>query len=296
MEQKIFISHLDSISNDGVSIVTHSSPLIFVQFGNFSFYNCTFLIYLYTILNENCKLFQYRIYNQQSNNLEQNLIQQSFGKIQIFNIQISQVFQIQVSEKRECLPINPEFFTQLECPMKINKINTQITETNSNAQNLIKLIFNQLKIFQNPLLILHSLQVEQLQIQNIQCKKCKLSLVRIFDIEQLNVENIKFSQILIQNSKCGRAGCLFITKSINDFIILNLPSNYRILQLHDYQTFINEMEHQVIIENSLFLNNSASFGGSLLIGLKTKLYSNAFSEKKFVHYFHIFLCFFTIFI
>ncbi|CAD8113596.1 unnamed protein product [Paramecium sonneborni] len=294
-----FYSNLDSISDDEVSIIIHSNPLIFVQFGNFSFYNCTFqsiyiqflmkIVEAQNILMSNIKIFNCSI--AFSPLIQLNLKQQSFGKIQIFDIQISQVFQIQLSEKRECLPINSEFFTQLECPMKINIINTQITETKSDAKNIIQLICNQLKIFKNSpsnfsLIEInkinqkHILRVEQFQIQNVVCKKCQFGLVRIFDVEQLNVENIKFSQILIQNSKCGRAGCLFITKSINDFIIQNLPSNYRILQQHDYQTLINQMEYQVIIENSLFLNNSASFGGSLLIvKMNTIIISSIFQNN-----------------
>ncbi|CAD8105541.1 unnamed protein product [Paramecium primaurelia] len=279
-----YYSYLDGITDDDALNIIQSNPLIFIQFGNFSIYNCSFQsIYMQLLLKivqaQNIMLSNIKITNCTlgfSPLIQLNLRQQYSGNIQIFDLQITQVDQFIKNEERECLLMNTGFLFQLDCPLNLTNINTQIIEYIDNQYYLNQLICNQVKIFNKPsftfslieiehINVGHKLIIEKMEIENVQCTKCQFGLVRIVEIQQQDEKNIKFSQILIKNSLCGRTGCISIAKNINDLINLNPELNYRMLQQHNYENILNNMKYQIIIEKSKFINNSASYGGPLLI-------------------------------
>ncbi|CAD8181409.1 unnamed protein product [Paramecium octaurelia] len=279
-----YYSYLDGITDDDVLNIIQSNPLVFVQFGNFSLYNCKFQsIYMQLLLKivqaSNILLSNIKIMNCTvglSPLFQLNLRQQYAGQLQIFNLQITQVEQFLMTEKRECQKMNSIFFLQLDCPLKMTQLNSQISELINDQYNLNQLICNQAKIFKDnsftfslieieQINVLHKLTIEKMEIKSVECTKCQFGLVRIIEIEQQDQANIKLSQILIKNSLCGRTGCLSIAKNQNDLLIQDHTLNNRILQQHNYEKLLNNMKYQLIIKQSQFLNNSASYGGPLLI-------------------------------
>ncbi|CAD8169357.1 unnamed protein product [Paramecium pentaurelia] len=279
-----FYSQLDSITDDDILNIINSNPLVFVQFGNFSMQNCSFQsIYMQMLLKivqvEHIQLSNIIIINctvALSSLIQLNLRQQYVGILEIFNLQITQIQQIQKTEIRECLAINRTSFIQLDCPLEILPQNFQIIQKDLIQENLNQLICNQIKIFRDPKFTFslieieqinsrHYLRIEKLNFKNVLCKKCQNGLIRIVEIEKQNEDNIKLSQIMIQNSNCGRAGCLSISKNKNDLTNLKSDINYRILQQHNYENLLNSLKYQVIIKQSLFQNNTSLYGGSLLI-------------------------------
>ncbi|CAD8149864.1 unnamed protein product [Paramecium octaurelia] len=279
-----YYSQIDSITDDDVYNIIQSNPLIFVQFGNFSLYNCKFKsIYMQFLLKivqaQNILLSNILITNCTvglSPLFQLNLRQQQAGKLQIYDLQITQVEQSSMTEKRECLQMNQVFLQQLDCPANMTQLNAQITDHINNQQHLNQLICNQAKILKDPsftfslieieqISVVHKLKIEKIDIKGAQCTKCQFGLIRIVDIEQLETENIKLSQILIKNCNCGKTGCLSISKNKNDLLIQDPALNYRMLQQNNYEKLLNTMKYQLIIKQSQFLNNSASYGGPLLI-------------------------------
>ncbi|CAD8101522.1 unnamed protein product [Paramecium sonneborni] len=303
-----YYSYLDGITEDDVQNIIKSNPLVFIQYGNFSIYNCTFqsiymqfllkiahalnlfIFYFQLIIFECLKqestvqaqhilLSNIKIINCTigfSPLIQLNLRQLYAGNLQIFDLQITQVYQQIKTEKRECLAVSTTFLFQLDCPLKITQMNVQIIEHIDNQSKLNQLICNQFKIFKDlqytfslieieQINVGQKLTIEKMYIQNIQCIKCQFGLISIADVEQQNEQNIKITQILIQNSNCGRTGCLSVIKNRNELNIQDLTQNYRRLQQHNYENLLNSINNQMIIEESKFINNTALYGGSLLV-------------------------------
>ncbi|CAK74425.1 unnamed protein product (macronuclear) [Paramecium tetraurelia] len=279
-----YYSYLDGINDEDAVNIIQQNPLIYVEFGNFSIKNCQFIsIYTQFLLKivqaQNILMSNIKITNCTvgfSPLIQFNFRQQYAGELKIFDLQINQLYQFLKTEKRECLIIKTAFPIQLDCPLKLTQYIAQLNENINDQYNLNQLICNQAQIFKNPSLKFSLIEIEQINVRNkvtiqkmditnVECINCYFGLIRIVEIEQQDFENIKISKILIKNSHCGRTGCLSIAKNKNDLIIQDPQPNYRILQQHNYENLLNSMKYQLMIKQSQFLNNSATYGGSILI-------------------------------
>ncbi|CAD8209500.1 unnamed protein product [Paramecium pentaurelia] len=90
------------------------------------------------------------------------------------------------------------------------------------------------------------------KIQNVQCTKCQLGLVRNVEIQQQDEQSIKLYQIIINNSLSGRTCCLLIAqiKMIQLFLILN--QIIECYNYHNYENLLNSMKYQIIIKKVNF--------------------------------------------
>ncbi|CAK72942.1 unnamed protein product (macronuclear) [Paramecium tetraurelia] len=282
--QKYF-SLIQDLSEDDASNVAHSNPMIFLQYGNFSIYNCSFLSTVIQFLikieqAENIILSNVKVINStilQSPLFKLNLRTQISGQLQISNLQLTNVIERKQIYTDSCIQSNSAIHSELQCPTHVSQVALNLNEKDQTKQKELQFLCNQLLIYSNKqfnysLIEIdnfnqtHQLKVEKMELTNIVCENCQFGIFRILEIYQQNKETMKLSQIAIKNCRCGNTGCLSIVKSLDEFILKqNLIGPTRILQQHDYDNLHFKLNQQINIVDSSFLNNTAFYGGSILI-------------------------------
>ncbi|CAD8087563.1 unnamed protein product [Paramecium sonneborni] len=280
-----YFSQISDLSEDDASNIAKSNPMIFVQYGNITILNCSFLsTYIQFFLKieqaENVVLQNVKVINctvLQSPLFKFNLRSQLSGQLQISNLQLSNIIQIKKEIQDSCILKNYTIKSGLQCPAQLPQVPFYYDEEDQTQQRKLQLDCNQFLIYTNSKMNYslieidkfnknHKLIVEKMLLSNIYCETCEYGLFRILQIENKEQENFKFSQVIIKNCICGITGCLSILKRSDESIFKNsLLESARLLQQQNYDQLHFKQNLQISILDSTFLNNTALYGGSLFI-------------------------------
>ncbi|CAD8163743.1 unnamed protein product [Paramecium octaurelia] len=298
-----FIQSMNRLTEDEAFQVSYSNPQIFIHYGFISIINCSFISSHFQYLIQIKSAYHINLQNitiQNSTFLQSpmiviNLKEQLSGKILIENLQILNVVEFNKSIEGECQDIELPTSSQLQCPLSLPQKPWAIQSMDNIKTNQKLLICNLLSIFKNKAINLslitinsldsnHKLILKNINIQNVNCQNCLQGVFQIFDIKQQIQDQIIFSQIKFKNCVCGYKGCLSILQNSTNLNFNNdLFTNNRILQQNNLESIEFQLNHQVIVQNAIFLNNSARQGGSLFIQeinilIKNSLFCNNSAE------------------
>ncbi|CAD8073527.1 unnamed protein product [Paramecium sonneborni] len=282
--QKYFSQISDLSENDASNIAT-SNPTIFIQYGNITIFNCSFVSNFIQFLikieqAQNIIFSNVKVINStvlQSPLFKFNLRQEFFGQLQISNLELSNIIQIRKNFNYSCNLQNNSVISELQCPSYLPQVPLQYSENDKTELNQQRLNCNEQLIFSNKrfnfsLIELdkfnntHKLIVEKIHLYNVLCETCQFGLFRILQIEKQEEETLKFSQVTIKNCICGNTGCLSILQYYDESILKkSLLESQRILQQHNYDKLSFQLNQQINILDSVFINNTAIYGGSLFI-------------------------------
>ncbi|CAD8067418.1 unnamed protein product [Paramecium sonneborni] len=280
-----FLSYLASINNLSESElkIQIQNYLISIERGNITLKDCNFIdIFDYGVLD---------IKNAQSIKLE-NVLMQNFTliggstvkfilnkkyltNIQFLNVKLMSFKEVvgNVTKPSESITSLPQIFykciTTYSQPGQLKQFYDQKKKDILSYSNLYALI--QKKI--NPIFIIeidsisinHYISIDILNLQKIICSNCQNGLLRFTNVEEQSKKNLIYlKQIKMEDNVCGQLSCLIISsKEINQLKSFSDIKPKRLLnQIQQYQ----EMKLVTVkLEFSSFQNNSATYGGAILI-------------------------------
>ncbi|CAD8151403.1 unnamed protein product [Paramecium octaurelia] len=283
-----FISLLISPTTTELDSIRNSNALISIKYASISISNCSFqspqFSYFLDIESAtNITLQNLEIINSTvlySPLLKMSLRSQYSSNLMIKNLTVQNVIQkIQIVDN-PCLVTSLIATRSFVCPLIATTQNKKLSDYDTTSVQQITMECNQYLIYQNvsykfslieidELKASHNFQAEDITFDSIKCSDCQYGIIRIKDIEKLDIENILFSNIKIRDSNCGQTGCLSLLQYESDSILrkdlLSSSLNSRVLQQHDYFNLTYNLIYQARILNSLFINNNAIYGGSIFI-------------------------------
>ncbi|CAD8117093.1 unnamed protein product [Paramecium primaurelia] len=274
-----------------IDAIRSNNPIMMVKYGNIKIVNCNFYsIHIQSLIKieQASNVFLENIciinsYFQDASLIKITLKNSLSGEIQLRNLTLSNITEFQsyhnYSEK-SCFLKDQELPQQLQCKLNTTPIvKLNLIELDTSWQQLqhecnLKKIYEK-KNYNFSLIEIeginenHKIIGQSFNLDSINCTKCLHGLISILNINQIKQENILFQSINIFNSVCGYTGCLSIISQWNENILkpemIFTNPNERQLQQHDYTKLALQLNHQVKIIDSLFINNSAIYGGSLFI-------------------------------
>ncbi|CAK57244.1 unnamed protein product (macronuclear) [Paramecium tetraurelia] len=286
-----YLKQLEFPTELEIDSLRSNNPIIMIKYGNINIVDCNFYsIHIQSLIQiedaNNAVLENIRVIN--SSFFDASMIKISLknslsGEISLRNLtllNISEFENYQNYSENSCSTQNYDFPESLICKPK-EKLTFSINLNESDtSQHKLQYLCNLKKIYDrennNFSLIQiedinenHKIKAQFFDFHSINCTRCLNGLISILNINQIKQHNILFQNIKIINSFCGYTGCLSIMSYWNESIlkpeVLPINSNGRQLQQHDYTKLALQQNHQVKIIDSLFLNNSAIFGGSLFV-------------------------------
>ncbi|CAD8211891.1 unnamed protein product [Paramecium octaurelia] len=298
-----FLSLLESPTTDDMDQIRNNNPMIKVKYGSVYMKNCSFVsTHIQFLLDfefaTNIVLKDIFILNSTilfSPLIRLSLRQQISGSILLINVNAENVEQYTDYSDAVCLISTFQQIQSLTCPGSIPQDNPIIDDYDTSLYQQQQQLCNQNDVYKianynfslfeiDNLNSSHSFEVQELNFDSINCQSCQYGIFRIKGIYQLDTENILFNKIKIYNSQCGQTGCLSLISQYDQSFLrsdLLATNRRRQLQKHDYINLIQKLDHQVRIIHSKFVNNYATYGGSVfIVQLKTIIHNCLFQKNK----------------
>ncbi|CAD8048507.1 unnamed protein product [Paramecium sonneborni] len=276
-----YLSQLQDISQQDIKPFQRENPTMYVQYCNFTMFNCTFTNFhianILEILNGYIvNLNQIIIANSTyyvSPIIRVSLREGFIGQILISELKIQQLQQYK-TQFGECEEIEVIQTKDLSCFNEYQDIvqDPIVETTKMNLSN--QLICNKNSIFQNINYNISLIEIKNINnqqeliimdtiIQNNECSNCYFGVMSISDVN-VNSTNLKINNISLINNQCGVIGCISFLQNLN-FNFKQIQQN-RILEISsERMQYIQNKEIQLKIKNSQFINNIADYGGALLV-------------------------------
>ncbi|CAD8121080.1 unnamed protein product [Paramecium sonneborni] len=280
-----FLSYLGRIRDITQSEINFQTKnyLISIERGNITIKDCNIInlfdygvleilnaqsIKLENILMENFTLISGSILKFELNN-------KYMTNIEIFNVKLMTLQETigDVKKPISIIPYIPPFFQkcfdQYTTPNSLQQLYDQKNSYIISLYNFYALISKRTKpafIFQiDSINLNHFILIQKLHFQNIICSNCKGGLLRFTKIEeQLNQNLVYLQQIKMEDNICGIQSCLIVSsKDVISLRSFSQISSNRVL--NEVERYYETKPVTVKIESSYFKNNTATYGGAVLI-------------------------------